>query len=86
MDPILADSCAEEEFSRCMQIGLLCVQEDAHDRPSMASVVLMLNRDTVALSQPERPASTVGKFNDHNETCFNNLSMNELTMSDLLPR
>lgn len=83
MDPLLN---AEEEFSRCMQIGLLCVQEDAQDRPSMSSVVQMLNRDTVALSQPKRPASIVGQFSDHNETCFNNLSMNEMTMSDLLPR
>lgn len=86
MDPLLADSCSEEEFLRCMHIGLLCVQEDAHDRPSMSSVVLMLNRDTVTLSQPERPAFTVGKFDAHYETRFNNLSLNELTMSDLLPR
>ncbi|KAL8468874.1 hypothetical protein ACS0TY_031907 [Phlomoides rotata] len=87
MDPLLADSCpSKEEFTRCLHIGLLCVQEDASDRPSMSSIVLMLNRDTVSLSQPERPAFTDRKFIDHYQTCFNRLSINDLTMSDLLPR
>lgn len=93
MDPILvADPREEEEenedeFVRCMQIGLLCVQEDARDRPSMASVVQMLNRDGTALSQPERPSFTVGNLLDHHSrTYLDNLSLNNLTISDLLPR
>ena len=44
------------EIMRCIQIGLLCVQENAADRPTMASVVLMLNSNSMSLSVPSRPA------------------------------
>ncbi|KAK2631103.1 hypothetical protein EUGRSUZ_L03398, partial [Eucalyptus grandis] len=42
VDPLIIDSCCMEEFRRYMQIGLLCVQEDAYDRPTMSSVVVMM--------------------------------------------
>lgn len=41
---------------RCIHIGLLCVQEDAAKRPTMASVVLMLGSSTMALPVPSAPA------------------------------
>ncbi|CAL5344663.1 unnamed protein product [Camellia sinensis] len=56
IDPLLTVSCDLDEFLRYMHIGLLCVQEDAYDRPTMSSVVVMLKNDIVTLSQPERPA------------------------------
>ncbi|KAG0468521.1 hypothetical protein HPP92_017849 [Vanilla planifolia] len=43
------------QFLRCMQIGLLCVQEDTDERPTMASVVLMLGSEGVALPEPKKP-------------------------------
>ncbi|KAK2977254.1 hypothetical protein RJ640_005516 [Escallonia rubra] len=86
VDPLLNDS-HDDEFSRYMHVGLLCVQEDAYDRPAMPSVVKMLMSDTVTFCQPERPAfSVVGRIADHHQTCYNNLSLNNLTMSDILPR
>ncbi|XP_057761205.1 cysteine-rich receptor-like protein kinase 10 isoform X1 [Arachis stenosperma] len=88
-DPLLGDSCQEDEFLRCMNIGLLCVQEDAYDRPSMSSVVLMLKNESAMVGQPARPPFSVGKFNDndglhpHSKQC----SITFLTDSDiLLPR
>ncbi|XP_020690445.1 receptor-like serine/threonine-protein kinase SD1-8 [Dendrobium catenatum] len=45
----------EQEVLRCMQVGLLCVQEGSEDRPTMASVVLMLSSETMTLPQPKRP-------------------------------
>ncbi|KAL5579231.1 hypothetical protein UlMin_011673 [Ulmus minor] len=42
------------EALRCIQIGLLCVQEFASDRPKMSAVVSMLEND-VALSSPTKP-------------------------------
>ncbi|KAL9384086.1 hypothetical protein Peur_024409 [Populus x canadensis] len=47
IDPRLSDSCNADEFSRYMHIGLLCVQEDASDRPTMSSVVLMLKKTKI---------------------------------------
>ncbi|KAJ0229977.1 Cysteine-rich receptor-like protein kinase 26 [Hirschfeldia incana] len=40
---------------RCINIGLLCVQDKVSERPSMASVLLMLDGHTLALSEPSRP-------------------------------
>ncbi|GJV83948.1 putative receptor-like protein kinase [Tanacetum coccineum] len=40
---------------RSIQIGLLCVQENINDRPTMDSVVNMLNSLSTVLPQPSRP-------------------------------
>ncbi|XP_061984223.1 receptor-like serine/threonine-protein kinase SD1-7 [Populus nigra] len=73
------------EFSRYMHIGLLCVQEDASDRPTMSSAVLMLKSQNSFLPQPERPAF-VGRFMDNLEATASNFSVNEMTLSDVGPR
>ncbi|KAK4491961.1 hypothetical protein RD792_002745 [Penstemon davidsonii] len=44
------------DILRCIHIGLLCVQENATDRPTMASVVLMLNSFSITLPIPSEPA------------------------------
>ncbi|XP_039168230.1 putative receptor-like protein kinase At4g00960 [Eucalyptus grandis] len=44
------------EIARCIHIGLLCVQENVADRPTMASVLLMLNSHSVTLQVPLHPA------------------------------
>ncbi|KAG2688168.1 hypothetical protein I3760_09G082200 [Carya illinoinensis] len=71
MDPLLKESHSVDEFLRYLHIGLLCVQEDANERPTMLSVVVMLKSDstTTSLGQPQRPAFSVGRFTtDHCET------------------
>ncbi|XP_061354613.1 cysteine-rich receptor-like protein kinase 10 [Gastrolobium bilobum] len=87
-DPLLFDSCPEDQFLRYMNIGLLCVQEDAYDRPTMSSVVLMLKNESAALGQPERPPFSVGRFmvNDLNDQDYQECSVNFLTVSDILPQ
>ena len=47
----------DEQVLRCIQIGLLCVQDDPNERPSMASVVLMLKSNYIPLCSPSAPAS-----------------------------
>ena len=44
------------EIMRCIHIGLLCVQENDEDRPTMASIVLMLNSYSLSLPLPSKPA------------------------------
>ncbi|BFG27546.1 hypothetical protein CerSpe_138200 [Prunus speciosa] len=56
LDPSMRDSYSRSEVIRCIHIGLLCVQEDPADRPTMQSVVLMLNSYSVTLPLPEQPA------------------------------
>ncbi|XP_028096535.1 cysteine-rich receptor-like protein kinase 10 [Camellia sinensis] len=86
IDPLLPESCDLDEFLRYMHIGLLCVQEDAYDRPTMSSVVVMLKSEVVTLSQPERPAFSVGRFTDHYEPNDKDYSVNESTISDIMPQ
>ncbi|XP_042027589.1 putative receptor-like protein kinase At4g00960 [Salvia splendens] len=57
VDPFLrSGSGSMNEMLRCIHIGLLCVQEDAADRPTMASVVLMLSSFSITLNVPTEPA------------------------------
>ncbi|PPR96131.1 hypothetical protein GOBAR_AA24536 [Gossypium barbadense] len=55
VDPTLRDG-SRNEMMRCIHIGLLCVQENVGDRPTMATVILMLNSFSVTLPMPSQPA------------------------------
>ncbi|MED6151738.1 hypothetical protein PIB30_085279 [Stylosanthes scabra] len=60
IDPSLSNSNAENEILRCIHIGLLCVQENLVERPTMASIVLMLNSPSLSLPVPTEPAFFAG--------------------------
>ncbi|GMI93340.1 cysteine-rich RLK (RECEPTOR-like protein kinase) 25 [Hibiscus trionum] len=49
LKPVLRDNYSGNEVVRCIQLGLLCVQEDPADRPTMATIVLMLSSYSVTL-------------------------------------
>ncbi|KAM7490491.1 hypothetical protein LguiA_033412 [Lonicera macranthoides] len=53
MDPTLENSHVRNEVIRCIQMGLLCVQEDVDSRPSMNKIVLMLSSHTVSVPLPK---------------------------------
>ena len=55
MDPTMGIG-STSEIMRCIHIGLLCVQENEADRPTMASIVLMLNSYSLSLPLPSQPA------------------------------
>ncbi|XLS70306.1 hypothetical protein HN51_027171, partial [Arachis hypogaea] len=50
----LLKGCTHSEVIRCIQVGLLCVQQRPEDRPDMLSVVLMLNGEKL-LPKPKVP-------------------------------
>ncbi|KAK6236906.1 hypothetical protein SCA6_012243 [Theobroma cacao] len=56
MDPTLDDTASSCKLLRCMQIALLCVQENANDRPTMLEVSSMLRNETTPVAIPKRPA------------------------------
>lgn len=58
VDPSIADSCCRDEVLRCIQVGMLCVEESANSRPSMPSVVLMLESENATLPLPRQPTFT----------------------------
>ncbi|KAL2523612.1 G-type lectin S-receptor-like serine/threonine-protein kinase [Abeliophyllum distichum] len=55
VDGICEPLFVESEVLRCIQVGLLCVQKLLEDRPAMASIVVMLSNEGVALPQPKEP-------------------------------
>lgn len=61
IDENLAGDYRESEAVKWIQIGLLCVQEDANTRPTMSMVVLMLGSQSVHLPQPSKPPFLTGR-------------------------
>ncbi|CAN1855133.1 Cysteine-rich receptor-like protein kinase 29 [Linum perenne] len=55
IDPLLGN-VSGNEIARCIHIGLLCVQENVNDRPTMTSVALMLTSNSMSLQVPLKPA------------------------------
>ncbi|KAF3783383.1 Mitogen-activated protein kinase kinase 1 [Nymphaea thermarum] len=57
LDPLLGKRCQLYQGMRCINVGLLCVQANATDRPTMSSVVLMLSSSfSATLPVPKQPA------------------------------
>ncbi|KAL2475483.1 Receptor-like serine/threonine-protein kinase SD1-8 [Abeliophyllum distichum] len=61
MDSAAGESYSPNEVLRCIHVGLLCVQEQAEDRPNMDTVVLMLSSDTASMPQPKNPGFCLGR-------------------------
>ncbi|GMJ13024.1 hypothetical protein like AT4G03230 [Hibiscus trionum] len=55
----LRETCNENEYLRCVNVGLLCVQEDPSDRPTMSNVLFMLGSEAPSLPIPKQPAYVV---------------------------
>ncbi|KAL9317355.1 hypothetical protein ACSQ67_013872 [Phaseolus vulgaris] len=47
---------SRNEMLKCIHIGLICVQENLVDRPTMANIMLMLNSYSLSLPIPGEPA------------------------------
>ncbi|KAM4100452.1 hypothetical protein ACB094_05G069700 [Castanea mollissima] len=85
IDPtILEESHPPFEALRCIHIGLLCVQDQAKDRPTMPDVVSMLSNETLKLSSPKQPAfftNTNAEDLGVSEIELKNCSINSVTIS-----
>ncbi|XP_021726192.1 uncharacterized protein LOC110693367 [Chenopodium quinoa] len=58
IDPKIAETCFLGEVQKCIQVGLLCVQESAKDRPNMSTVISLLHKEDANLPQPNQPGFT----------------------------
>ncbi|KAK4258924.1 hypothetical protein QN277_005319 [Acacia crassicarpa] len=84
LDSNLNESESLDEVNKCVQIGLLCVQEDPEARPSMATVVSYLSNDSIQLPFPQEPAFFLeGQMELNTES---KESINEMSTSDFYPR
>ncbi|KAL8460257.1 hypothetical protein ACS0TY_031973 [Phlomoides rotata] len=82
-DETIARSNSEAEIVRCIQIGLLCVQEYPKDRPSIQTVLSMLSNDIGDLPMPEQPVSAEKWNGFATGSTQAGYSINELTLSVL---
>ncbi|CAD5326759.1 unnamed protein product [Arabidopsis thaliana] len=92
VDPSLIETRGlSDEIMKCIHLGLLCVQENPKSRPTMASVVRMLNANSLTLPRPLQPAFYSGVVDsssrDNNHTRNPRIaSLNDVTITELDPR
>ena len=91
MDETIRDSCSIHEVIRCMHLGLLCVQENVEERPTMATAVLMLESYSITLPVPKQPAffiqSNVKGFGSDQSTSKSMpLSVNDISVTEVEAR
>ena len=85
MDQEIHDPSHHEDILRYIHIGLLCVQEHAVDRPTMAAVISMLSSE-LALPPPSQPAfilqqnmlNSVSSDEIHNFVSINTVSITDI--------
>ncbi|KAM3701782.1 hypothetical protein ACJW31_05G201100 [Castanea mollissima] len=68
LDLTIRDSYSRTEVNKCIHIALLCVQENPAQRPTMDSIILMLNSNSVTLSSPQRPAFFLQSGTEQNKS------------------
>ncbi|KAF8370246.1 hypothetical protein HHK36_031714 [Tetracentron sinense] len=89
LDSAMGDSCHKYEGLRFIQVGLLCVQERAEDRPTMSSVILMLSSENAILPQPKKPGFCLGTIPVETRSSPSQRepsTINEVTVTMLEPR
>ncbi|XP_062015901.1 G-type lectin S-receptor-like serine/threonine-protein kinase At1g67520 isoform X1 [Rosa rugosa] len=85
MDPALADSCTnKDQLLRCVQVGLLCVEDSAGNRPTMSDVLSGLTNESSPLPAPTKPAFSTDRHAVTSTIAEKEpqiLSVNDLTIS-----
>ncbi|KAK2404975.1 cysteine-rich receptor protein kinase [Trifolium repens] len=93
MDPNIEGSYSQEEVIKYIHIGLLCVQENPDDRPTMATIAFYLNSPSINLPSPLEPPYFKRSGIEENMV-FNNAldsnstsdSINGLSITKFFPR
>ncbi|KAJ1376365.1 S-locus receptor kinase, C-terminal [Sesbania bispinosa] len=89
VDPSLSELSSQNEVLRCIHIGLLCVQDQANDRPTMLDIVSFLSNDTIQLPQPKQPAFFINVVIEESELPYSRQehhSLNSVTISNMSGR
>ena len=89
VDPSMNELYSPREALKLIRIGLLCVQEDAMDRPSMLAVVFMLSSET-EIPCPKQPAFLFRKPDKFPDIALNVedglCSVKQVTISEIASR
>ncbi|KAE8724445.1 nbs-lrr resistance protein [Hibiscus syriacus] len=88
VDSALGDSYSTDDILKYIQIGLLCVQEHATHRPTMATVISMFSNETT-LPSPNQPAfieKRVKKGDERSSSTEGTNSINGVTVTMIQAR
>nr|GLL45709.1 cysteine-rich receptor-like protein kinase 25 [Ipomoea trifida] len=89
LDPSLGESYTVNEVIPCIHIGLLCVQDNADERPTMTKVMLMLDsyfsKSWPTPSEPAFYRSESKRIPKEIELALST-TVNEVSISELCPR
>ncbi|CAN1328058.1 G-type lectin S-receptor-like serine/threonine-protein kinase At1g11330 [Linum perenne] len=86
------DSYDKNQILRCINVGLLCIEYNAEDRPTMSEVISMLTSEAMQLPSPKQPAFTASRprtvsiENSSSTTNLDSCSTNEVTMTTMSGR
>lgn len=74
--------------ARCINVGLLCVQDRPEDRPTMSSVVALIGHEANELPKPKKPAFFNGNELQlaHPEHDLEQGSLNDASISEMEAR
>ncbi|KAI4295835.1 hypothetical protein L6164_035836 [Bauhinia variegata] len=81
VDATLLEACPASEVINWMHVGLLCVQQDPGDRPSMSDVVVHLGSESMELPKPKQPAFSLRKAVPVDPSSLTDSSANKLLAS-----
>ncbi|KFK40716.1 hypothetical protein AALP_AA2G031600 [Arabis alpina] len=84
LDQDISSSGSQVEVARCVQIGLLCIQTQAVDRPNIAQVVSMLTT-TMDLPEPKQPVFAL-QIQESDSDSKSVYSVNDLTQTAIYGR
>ncbi|RDX70522.1 Cysteine-rich receptor-like protein kinase 25, partial [Mucuna pruriens] len=97
LDPSIKENYSKIEVIKCIQIGLLCVQQNPNDRPTMVGVVSYLSSYLIELPSPQEPAfflhgrmdpKSLAQESSSSQSINGStpFSINEMSISEFLPR
>ncbi|RZB53139.1 Cysteine-rich receptor-like protein kinase 25 [Glycine soja] len=95
LDPKLKENYSNIEVIRCIQIGLLCIQDYSDDRPTMMTIASYLSSHSVELPSPQEPKfflyhriDPIAAHASSRQLANNSLpsSINEISISKFYPR
>ncbi|KAK9057003.1 hypothetical protein SSX86_024369 [Deinandra increscens subsp. villosa] len=85
VDAVCVGSCHPPEVLRSIKVGLLCVQQNAGDRPNMSNVIMMLGSEG-ELPEPKQPSFITEKelpVVNYTSSSYTGGSVNEFTITEV---
>ncbi|XP_044496560.1 G-type lectin S-receptor-like serine/threonine-protein kinase At1g67520 [Mangifera indica] len=86
IEQTMDECCCANQVLRYLHVGLLCVQDQARDRPTMLEVISMLTNETTILPAPKQPAFFINVTSQEPQVPQNKFeicSANNVTISEM---